>query len=381
LAAVFQENMIFENIYIHIPFCSKKCSYCSFFSLPSPKRVQIEEYLVRLEEDLSEANLTLPSQTVYIGGGTPSLLSPTELVKLFDLIKKYVPVTPDTEISMECNPESLDAEKIDTALDFVNRLSVGIQTFHSGHRGWLGREAENQEIEHVLQCMKGHHPITLNLDLIYGIPGQTLEDWQEELKTALSHNLSHLSCYCLTIEHGTELAEKLQHHEKVDDELTATMWEDTGKILAERQMQRYEISNYCIPGLECRHNMNVWYGQPYLGLGPAATSFDGKNRWTQPQSLEQWLNKCPPEMDILDPEYRMMEIFIIGLRTVPGWTREIWEKVYLQRILPVEWQNMLTRAEKVKQRHKELISVQPDSIRLTEKGLLFWNSVAEVWLE
>ena len=372
--------MFFENVYIHIPFCSKKCDYCSFFSVPNPEKSLVDAYLNRLEEDLAEANLSIPANTIYCGGGTPSLLSARQLEHFFAMIKKYIPLQPSTEISMECNPETINPEKSDIILDFINRVSIGVQSFNHKFRSKLGRRSKDSEIESTLNGLKGKQIKHFNIDLIYGIPGQTLKDWEHDLKTAAAHDVSHISCYCLTVEEGTPLAAALKTEGFVDDEITAEMWEFTETFLGPRQIRRYEISIYAKAGAECAHNMNVWYGQPYLGLGPAATSFDGKDRWTQSSSLEKWLDKQPPEMDILDPEYRMMEIFIIGLRTTDGWNPERWQDVFLQKAMPVEWGTMLERAQKVKQLHPELMKVSKDNIRLTEKGLLFWNTAAEAWL-
>jgi oxygen-independent coproporphyrinogen-3 oxidase len=373
--------MFFEHVYIHIPFCSKKCDYCSFFSVPNPDKNLVDAYLNRLEEDLKEANLSIPVRTVYLGGGTPSLLSCLQLERFYAMIKKHVPLIPAAEISMECNPETLSPEKGDIILSFANRLSIGVQSFDQKLRSKLGRKSKDSDIESTLNSLKNRQVKNLNLDLIYGIPGQSLNAWEQDLKIAAEHDISHLSCYCLTIEEGTALATAFKDENLVDDEVTAEMWTLTGAFLESRKMSRYEISNYARPGAECAHNLNVWYGQPYLGLGPAATSFDGKDRWTQPSSLEKWLHGQAPEWDIIDPEYRMAEIFIIGLRTVEGWSHNRWRDVFLQKIMYVDWNTMLERAFKVKAIHPDLMKVSEDNISLTEKGLLFWNSAAEAWLE
>ncbi len=372
--------MFFENVYIHIPFCSRKCDYCSFFSVPSPDKKLIDAYLNRLEEDLAEANLSIPVKTIYLGGGTPSLLSCVQLERFYAMIKKYVPLLPSAEISMECNPETLDPEKGEIILNFVNRLSIGVQSFNHKLRVKLGRHSKDSEIEAALSSLRGRQIKDFNIDLIYGIPGQSLKEWEQDLEIAAAHDISHISCYCLTIEEGTPLAQAFTGENLVDDEITAEMWSLTGAFLESRKIRRYEISNYAKPGAECIHNMNVWYGQPYLGLGPSSTSFDGKDRWTQPASLEKWLTGQAPEMDIIDPEYRMAEIFIIGLRTVDGWNNKRWQNVFLQKNMYIDWSTMLERAFRVKELHPDLMNVSEDNISLTEKGLLFWNTAAEAWL-
>lgn len=372
--------MFFENVYIHIPFCSRKCDYCSFFSVPNPGKNLVDAYLNRLEEDLADANLSIPVKTIYLGGGTPSLLSCAQLERFYAMIRKYVPLLPSAEISMECNPETLSPEKGEIILDFVNRLSIGVQSFNHKLRSKLGRQSKDSDIETALNSLRGRRIKEFNIDLIYGIPGQSLKEWEHDLETAAAHDISHISCYCLTIEEGTALATAFNGENLVDDETAAEMWSLTGAFLESRNIRRYEISNYAKPGSECAHNINVWYGQPYLGLGPASTSFDGRDRWTQPSSLEKWLEGHAPEMDIIDPEYRMAEIFIIGLRTVEGWNHNRWKDVYLQKTMYVNWSIMLERAFRVKELHPDLINVSEDNIRLTEKGLLFWNTAAEAWL-
>lgn len=372
--------MFFENIYIHIPFCRRKCDYCSFFSVSDPEKSLIDTYLDRLHKDLADAALSGPVKTIYLGGGTPSLLSAGQLEYFFDTVKKYVPLSPSAEISMECNPESITSEKVSIILDFITRISVGVQSFNEKLRSRLGRLSRNSDIEFVLSALKSRSAKRFNIDLIYGIPGQTLEDWRQDLETAANHGVSHLSCYCLTVEEGTPLAAAFGRESAIDDDLTSEMWSLSGKFLETRQINRYEISNYAKAGSECTHNLNVWYGQPYLGLGPASASFDGRTRWTQPSSLEKWLNGQPPEMDIIDPEYRMAEIFIIGLRTVNGWNSARWRNIPLQTTMPIDWSIMLERAFRIQERNPGLMNVSSDNISLTEKGLMFWNTVAEAWL-
>jgi putative oxygen-independent coproporphyrinogen III oxidase len=373
--------MNYENIYIHIPFCKQKCDYCSFYSESSPSPTMISKFLDKLESKLEVQDLTKPVKSIFIGGGTPSLLTPEELQRLHIMVKKHIPVDPNTEISMECNPETLCEERLKVIKSMVNRISIGVQAFSNTTLDILGRSSSQADIENALKLTKDFDFENLSIDLIYGVPGQTQEQWLTNLKMAVKSNIKHISCYSLTVEEGTELANKLDGFAPIDDDEAAEMWIKTGDFLEEQGFSRYEVSNYSKPGSECKHNVNIWHGQTYLGLGPASSSFDGRTRWTEAASLEEWLDDKEPEKDFIEPEYRLIEIFIIGLRTVEGWNREHWENIPLQQFINAEWQLMVKKALKVRQAYPELLEVSPKAIRLTEKGLLFWNTIAEAWLE
>jgi len=373
--------MNFDNIYIHVPFCSRKCGYCSFYSEADPSPEQVKSYLKHLDKELRQIKFNNPVKTIYFGGGTPSLLACDDLQQLLNSVKSAVLSNNDTEITMECNPETLDQKRLDIISREVNRISIGIQAFDTEMRSRLGRISNSKHIESALDSLKNRKFENVSIDLIYGIPGQTLKDWRNELKMTVDAGIKHISCYALTLEEGTALCESIGHVDPLNDDLSADMWELAGEFLQQHGVPRYEVSNYSAPGSECKHNTNIWYGQSYLGLGPAASSFDGRMRWTQPASLEQWLNGEPPEKDIIEPEYRLVEIFIIGLRTVRGWNRELWESVPLQSALSAKWTSMLGRALEVKDKFPDLLMVEPDLIALTPRGLLFWNSIAEAWME
>ncbi|MFA6714223.1 MAG: radical SAM family heme chaperone HemW [Victivallaceae bacterium] len=373
--------MDYENIYIHVPFCKHKCDYCGFYSEANPAPVRIRKYLDKLENKLENLSLDKPVQTLFFGGGTPSLLSHDELQRLNVMVKKHIPLNSNTEISMECNPETLDSERLRIIKQMVNRVSIGVQAFSNSFLRVLGRSSSEDHIRKALQLAQGCNFDNLSIDLIYGIPGQTSEKWLTGLELAVKSGINHISCYSLTVEEGSKLGGKIEDFAPIEDDQTAEMWVKTGDYLAEHGLDRYEVSNYAKPGAECRHNVNIWHGQAYLGLGPAASSFDGRDRWTEPASLDDWLADREPERDFIEPEYRMIEIFIVGLRTVEGWTREYWEKIPLQDLLNVEWQTMVEKAVKVKKSYPDLLDVSPKVIRLTPKGLLFWNTIAEAWLE
>ena len=373
--------MDYENIYIHIPFCKQKCDYCSFYSESSPTPERIGKFLDKLEGKLEALDLNKPVQTIFMGGGTPSLLSPDELQRLHLMVKKHIPINPDTEISMECNPETISSESLDIIKPMITRISLGVQAFNNNCLNVLGRASSLSQIENALQLAKNYNFNNLSIDLIYGIPGQTQEQWLSNLELAVKSDAQHISCYSLTVEEGSELISKVESFAPVDDDTAAEMWIKTGDFLEQQGFSRYEVSNYARPGAECKHNMNIWHGQAYLGLGPAAASFDGSTRWTEPASLDDWLNDKEPEKDFIEPEYRLIEIFIIGLRTVEGWNRANWEKIPLQQAINAEWQVMVQKALKVRKVYPELLEVSPKAIRLTQKGLLFWNTIAEAWLE
>jgi len=370
-----------ENIYIHIPFCTQKCDYCGFYSEANPSSARIKEFLDKLENKLEVLHLSKPVQTLFFGGGTPSLLSPQELQRLHLMVKKHIPLSQETEISMECNPETLCKDRLEVIKPMINRMSIGVQAFSNTFLNTLGRASSQEHIEKALHLAKDFDFDNLSIDLIYGIPGQTQDDWLSNLKIAVNADIKHISCYSLTMEEGSELVNNIESFAPVEDDESAEMWMKTGDFLEQQDFSRYEVSNYAKPGAECKHNVNIWHGQAYLGLGPAASSFDGKIRWTEPASLDDWLADKEPEKDFIELEYRLIEIFIIGLRTVEGWTRSYWENIPLQQQMNVEWQLMVKKALKVKSVYPDLLDVSPKAIRLTQRGLLFWNTIAEAWLE
>ena len=210
------------------------------------------------------------------------------------------------------------------------------------------------------------------IDLIYLLPGQTLADWENELQKAVSFDITHLSCYSLTLEEGTPLAEK---YEEQDEDLSADMWELAGKILAEKSFPRYEISNYAKAGFHCRHNDNIWKGASYLGLGSSACSFNGKDRWTQYSPIGGFLAGKEAEKDVISDEKRLAEIFIMGLRKVSGWKEEDWNIVSGGRSFDSLW-----KKEMEKNLLLGLLKQEGDTLYPTQKGLEYWNDLAESFL-
>jgi oxygen-independent coproporphyrinogen-3 oxidase len=309
--------MAYESLYLHVPFCSAKCDYCAFYSEAASPPARRRAYLDRLRADLAAASQPEPLASVFIGGGTPSLLEFPELDELLGLVKEYFRLAPDGEWTVECNPDSLDGAKADLlAAHGVNRVSLGVQSFRPELRATLGRRGSLGDLPATLARLRAAGIARQNLDLIYAIPGQTLAVWRENLARAVGLGVGHVSAYALTIEEGTRLAARL---DGPDDDSFEAMWDAADEVLGNAGIRRYEISNFARPGEECRHNLAVWQGGTYLGCGPAATSFDGRDRWTQPASLADWLGGIPPERDELPPRDRACEILAFGFRTLAGW--------------------------------------------------------------
>ncbi len=359
------------NYYIHVPFCRNKCGYCAFYSEPAPAPFQITAYLRELERRMPEA--AEPPKTIYIGGGTPTLLSCRELERLFVLLRQRLHPDADCEISMEANPETLSPEKLGIIRSFVSRFSVGIQSFHPELRGTLGRDCTQHALEQSLEWISQARFPHWNCDLIYAIPGQTREMWIADLQRTATLGADHISCYNLTREEGARLAASWQ----ISEEDGTEWWQLTGELLKDYGINRYEISNYSFPGAECRHNCNVWRGGRLCGIGPAAASFDGTKRFTEPPSLAEWLTGTPPEIDSISVEERLNEIFAVNLRTVSGWTPESWRRV--PHADP--WEMRLGKMAEIR-RHfpPEWIAISPERITLSKPGLLFWDSIAELIL-
>ena len=358
------------NCYIHIPFCRGKCGYCAFYSEAGAAPQEIAAYLRRLENAVSAMTVDEPLRTIYLGGGTPTLLDLPQLEKLFDIIFRF-DRTDDCEISIEANPETLTREKLDLLKRRgVNRISCGVQSFDPHLRSVLGRQCGQTALERALELIGETGFPHWNIDLIYAIPGQTPKAWERDLRRAVEYGIDHLSCYNLTREEGARLSDLAP----TSDDLAVEMWHLARKILAEFGFERYEISNYARPGGQCRHNVSVWRGGRLLGLGPAAAGFDGRNRYTHPASLSQWLTGVAAETDELPRSRRLNEIFAVNLRTAAGWTPDWWQQVPQADA----WSERLGAAMQLQQRFgAKYVSVTPDEIKLSERGLLFWNSIAE----
>jgi oxygen-independent coproporphyrinogen-3 oxidase len=365
--------MSFNRLYIHVPFCESKCAYCAFYSETNASEDLILAYFRRLEEEFMENSEECAElDSIFIGGGTPNLLSAANLAELFRLISANFAISSSTEISIECNPELMTPEKAEIIAKFANRVSVGIQSFSCEFRRIIGRRGNVETVFRCIEILKNAGIKNIGCDLIYSIPNQSTDQWRDELEKAVTLGVKHISAYSLTYEEGTHLSAKYADSVNPEKaaEIESEMWELAGTTLKNANIARYEVSNYAVPGFECRHNLEIWYGDTYLGCGPAAASFDGTERYTNPSDLQKWLDGVPPERDIISKKERASEILVMGLRTSQGWniakfaqrtgfTIETWS----DKISELMQSNLIQRTE--------------DSIKLKPKGLLLWDSVAE----
>lgn len=352
------------QVYLHVPFCRAKCGYCAFYSESGAPVELRRAYLAKLEADLACAALTAPVETLYLGGGTPTLLDESELETLFAILRRHLPLRPDAEISIEANPETLNAAKVSLIADFANRVSLGVQSFNPGLRRILGRDASDAAIDHAIELLAGRFR-HFNLDLIYAIPNQTFDGFAADLARAAGAGIDHLSCYSLTPEEGTRLSSI-----PVDDDFSAMIYEALPELLAPFGLARYEISNYAGPGGACRHNLRIWEGAHLYGFGPAAAGFDGKTRQQQVAALDKWLASEPPELDELTPVERRREIVAMNLRTVAGWSRDRY--LELAGASMAEWGEL----GKIAAKFPDLLLFDGGHLKCTRKGLLFWDEIA-----
>ncbi len=313
----------YRSLYIHVPFCQGgKCDYCAFASQGDSTLAEREAYLCHLEEEFRRYEGECePLRSVFLGGGTPSALSSAELARLLSSVREHFSLLPDCEWSCEANPDSLDSERLDALLSGgVNRLSLGVQAFDPALRAAIGRRGSLERLPALVSEARARGLASLNLDLIYCIPGENASQWREELRRALSLSPDHLSCYSLMVQEGTALARRLPEHYQEDEELFWECWQENDRILGGAGLMRYEIANFAREGKRCRHNWEIWHGQTYLGCGPAAVSFDGADRRDNPPRLSDWLRDAPPQVDSLPEEARRREILAFGMRTVEGWS-------------------------------------------------------------
>lgn len=315
--------MSYEGLYIHVPFCTSKCDYCGFYSEAVHDSALRIAFLGRIQADLEGAGEAIRHvNSIYFGGGTPTCLNEKELRELCRMIRALgLEEGTCTEWTCECNPDTLSDTKLDIMAEAgVTRISLGIQTLVPSLRDALGRHGIVPDIGKLAGDVRTRGIRMLNADLIYGIPGQTLSDLYRDLRTVLGSGVDHLSAYALTIEKNSRLARRQLGEYGENAEIEA--WNGIETVCDEYGLSRYEVSNYARPGCECRHNMSVWHGGTYLGVGPSASSFDGAVRWTQRANIRDWLAGKPPDLDCLDTDARAAEILAFGMRTTAGWDEE-----------------------------------------------------------
>ena len=358
----------FESLYVHVPFCHGKCSYCAFYSLGRYGRAEQAAYIRHILQDMEkQSDGCAVLRSIFIGGGTPTALDDDLFEKLLTGIRKHFRFSDDMEWTVESNPESLSEQKIAImASHGVTRVSMGIQSFEPRIRTVLGRCGHLEGLEAKVDALRKAGIRHVNFDFIYNVPSQTPEDFRMDLQKALQLKPDHVSAYALTIEEGTPLA---AHGTCVNDDDFPEYWRLADEILAEGGLRRYEISNFAKPGCECRHNNDIWHGGTYLGIGPAASSFDGMDRWTQVYNLPKWLDGEWADMDILPLDMRDAEILAFGMRTVEGWAwRQFEECVGVDA-------KVLRGKELARLERLGLVTIDDNGFRPTARGLLFNNEI------
>lgn len=309
------------SAYIHVPFCQHRCGYCDF-TLVARKDHLIDDYLAAMEQQFATVEPGTELQTLFLGGGTPTHLSIKQLERLLAAIFSRFRLAADAEFSIEANPLNLSIDKIDFLQQSgINRVSLGVQSFHSEILTFLERDHQPQEIFDIVNNLQARIPNT-SLDLIFAVPGQSLQDWQDSLAAAVGLGIPHLSTYGLTIEKGTSFWSRQQSglFDLPADDLAGTMYEYSLEYLGSQGLQHYEISNFARPGFECRHNEVYWTGYPYYGFGPGAASYLNGVRRQNHRSVVTWLKRIAAgespiaEEEELDPESRAREAIIFGLR-------------------------------------------------------------------
>lgn len=315
------------GLYIHIPFCKTKCPYCDFFSLTETD--QIPPFLAALDAEARLYRDQFPAfDTLYLGGGTPSWLSEAHFAALMKILQHHFTFTPESEITLEANPDDITGEKLNLWRDLgFNRLSLGAQSFDEAELRFLGRRHTVAQTLSAIDCIRAAGFANLGLDLIYGLPGQTLPAWRRTLETAVQINSEHLSCYQLTLALDTPLGREAACGGLIPlvEEAQREFFLFTDRFLTRHGYLHYEVANFARGEASlCRHNYKYWTRVPYLGLGPAAHSFDGRRRWWNYASVKQYcasLNKGESPVagaETLTSEQIRLEILYLGFRTREG---------------------------------------------------------------
>ena len=372
------------GIYVHIPFCKKKCKYCDFISFSCFEKRE-DEYVNCLIKEIEYKKNSKVVSTIYIGGGTPSIINSKNIIKILDAIFSNFNVLEDAEITIEVNPGTITKEKLEDYKNAgINRISIGLQSTQNRILSLIGRIHTYEEFLETYNFAKEVGFGNINVDLMLAIPTQTEEELTESVKKIIELNPNHISLYSLILEDGTELENLISKNELelLDENIERKMYWETKKLLEKNGYNHYEISNFSKKGFESNHNLDCWNQEEYLGFGLAAHSYFNNKRFSNIDKLEEYINNIKEEKykeniiihEEQDKPSKMREFMMIGLRKIEGVKISDFEKKF--RINPLFY----FRFEISRLTDEELIEVDLDNIKLTKKGLDLANKVFEEFI-
>lgn len=361
------------GIYVHVPFCKTRCIYCGFYSTTDLSRVP--QYVDRVVCELNERCGYLNGEmvdTVYFGGGTPSILAVDDIKRVLDSIYNIYNVRENVEVTVEGNPDDMTEERLRMLSSIgVNRLSMGVQSFDDARLCFLGRRHTSAQAMRAVRLAQACGFDNISIDLMFGFPGQTLDEWKADVERAFQLGVQHFSAYSLMYEEGTVLDRMREDGrvEEVDEEVSRAMFEYLVDAAADAGFLHYEISNFCLPGMQSRHNSSYWYGVPYLGVGAGAHSYDGLNRCYDVESLADYISGKPVVVEVLNDDERYDEYVFTALRTADG--------VDLHRLAQSFGQDRHDSFLSVARKHvrQGLMEEKDGRMRLTRNGIFVSNDV------
>ncbi|MFW5709399.1 MAG: radical SAM family heme chaperone HemW [Chloroflexota bacterium] len=378
------------SIYLHIPFCTTKCTYCAFNTYTHLEHL-IDAFVTAICTELMIASQDNPydkTETIFFGGGTPSLLSPVQFTRILEALFQYYHIASDAEISIEANPNDLQESYLkDLRRLGINRLSIGMQSANTRELQLFQRRHDNRQVIQAVTAARAAGFDNINLDLIYGVPDQTLDDWRQSLSALIALEPEHVSLYALGVEDGTPMKHWIEKGTlpQPDDDLTADMYEIVTDVLDEAGFRQYEISNWAKPGKACRHNLQYWHNKPYLGFGPGAHGFANNIRYETVLSPQRYI-RCLQDVSTVKMPFPMTPA-VAASKFIDG-DEAVFETVLTNLRLVEEGINRATFAEqfgfdlvaayqgKLDQFVAYgLIEIEPDRIRLTRSGRFVSNAI------
>ena len=370
------------GIYVHIPFCVRKCFYCDFISFANKKEI-IKNYIEALKKEIAYVGVSAKNSTIttiYIGGGTPSFIDSKYIVEIIDTIKSNFQVSEDAEITIEINPGTVTKGKIEDYIKCgVNRVSIGLQSTDNKLLKQIGRIHTYEQFLNTYEMVRSVGFKNVNVDLMLALPNQSLEILEDSLKKVIAIKPEHISVYSLILEEGTKLYNLIEGGELKlpDEDIERKMYWKVKNILEQNGYNHYEISNFSKRGFEAKHNLNCWEQKEYIGMGTAAHSYYNKTRYSNTDNLEEYIEKINQSEntktihEIQKETDEQKEYMLLGLRKIKGVSISKFKEKFIQN--PI----YIFRRELNKLVKEELIEVDIDSIKLTNKGLDFANIVWE----